>query len=97
MKKVKDFSCGEDHAAYVDNNGNVFTWGFGGDGQLGHGDTNSMVTPKKLQFFNDKKVVKVECGGGHTAFLTDQNEVYMCGKGRDGQLGRGDQLESVAF
>lgn len=84
MKKVKDFSCGEDHAAYVDYNGNVFTWGFGGDGQLGHGDTNTMATPKKLSFFNDKKVIKVECGGGHTAFLTDQNEVYMCGKGRDG-------------
>jgi alpha-tubulin suppressor-like RCC1 family protein len=32
LKKVKDFSCGEDHAAYVDYNGNVFTWGYGIEG-----------------------------------------------------------------
>jgi len=45
----------------------------------------------------DSKVGKVACGGGHTAFLTQENELWMCGKGRDGQLGRGDQLESIAF
>jgi len=32
LNKVADFSCGEDHAAYVDQKGNVYTWGFGGEG-----------------------------------------------------------------
>ena len=32
MKKVKDFSCGEEHAAYVNEKGDVFTWGYGRDG-----------------------------------------------------------------
>ena len=41
--------------------------------------------------------MKVACGGGHTAYITDKNELWLCGRGRDGQLGRGDQLESVAF
>lgn len=48
MKAVSDFSCGEDHAAYVDTAGGLYTWGFGGDGQLGHGDTSSMAVPKKI-------------------------------------------------
>ena len=34
--KVVDFSCGEEHSAYIDSRGNVHTWGYGQDGQLGH-------------------------------------------------------------
>lgn len=89
MKKVKDVSCGEEHAAYVDQGGSVFTWGYGAEGQLGHGDTSSMTVPKKIQKI-EGKVVKVSCGGGHTALITDNNELWMCGRGREGQLGRGD-------
>ena len=48
LKKVKDFSCGEEHAAYVNDKGEVFTWGYGRDGQLGHGDTTSQTIPKKV-------------------------------------------------
>ena len=29
-------------------------------------------------------------------FQSDQGQLYMWGRGRDGQLGRGDQIESVA-
>jgi alpha-tubulin suppressor-like RCC1 family protein len=32
MKKAIDFSCGEEHAAYVNDQGEVFTWGYGRDG-----------------------------------------------------------------
>lgn len=28
--------------------------------------------------------------------ITDKNEVFLFGRGRDGQLGRGDELESMA-
>jgi len=34
--KILDFSCGDEHSAYVDSRGNVHTWGYGIDGQLGH-------------------------------------------------------------
>ena len=54
-----------------------------------------MAIPKKILF--PEKVSKVACGGSHTAFLTESNNLYLCGKGRDGQMGRGNQLESVAF
>lgn len=32
LKKVTDFAVGEDHAAYVDSAGGLYTWGFGGEG-----------------------------------------------------------------
>lgn len=29
---IVDFSCGEEHTAYIDARGNVHTWGYGMDG-----------------------------------------------------------------
>lgn len=72
----------------------MHTWGFGNDGQLGHGDRNSLNTPKKVHF--DSSVKKVGCGGGHTGLLTKDGELYLMGRGRDGQLGRGSKVESIA-
>ena len=34
----------------------------------------------------------VICGGGHTALISDKGELYLFGRGRDGQLGRGDKI-----
>jgi alpha-tubulin suppressor-like RCC1 family protein len=32
VSKVIDFSCGEEHAAILTEEGKVFTWGYGNDG-----------------------------------------------------------------
>ena len=39
----------------------------------------------------------VACGGSHTAFVSEDNTVWMCGRGRDGQLGIGNQKRSASF
>ena len=91
---VKDFSCGEEHAGYIDSRGTAHLWGYGQDGQLGHGDKESRNTPKKLQFAH--KVAKLVCGGGHTGLITESGALYLMGRGRDGQLGRGNTTESTA-
>ena len=36
------------------------------------------------------------CGGGHTGLITDTGDLYLMGRGRDGQLGRGGKVESIA-
>lgn len=73
--------------------GTVFTWGYGQDGQLAHNNKNSLTTPKKVRF--EHPVKKVVCGGGHTAFVTKDGDLYMSGRGRDGQLG-GKATDSIA-
>ena len=80
--KVVDFTCGEEHSAFVDEHGHVYTWGFGVDGQLGHGNKNSINQPTKLQFEPLAKSVK--CGAGHTGILTTTGDLYLMGRGRDG-------------
>ena len=93
--KVVDFTCGEEHAAFVDENGQVFTWGFGVDGQLGHGNKNSVNVPTLLKHFKEPARL-VKCGAGNTGIVTRQGQLYLMGRGRDGQLGRASHLESVA-
>ena len=44
----------------------------------------------------DKKVSRVVCGGGHTGVITVDGDLYLMGRGRDGQLGRGSEVESIA-
>lgn len=72
----------------------MYTWGYGNDGQLGHKEKANLNTPKKLLF--EEKVKKVVCGGGHSGIITNNGELYLFGRGRDGQLGRGDEIESMA-
>lgn len=86
--------CGEEHCALVTESNQVFTWGYGNDGQLAHGNKNSLAAPKHVKV--DGEWTTVACGGGHTGFISKTGELYMVGRGRDGQLGRGDQVESIA-
>lgn len=95
VTKVVNFTCGEEHSALLTDKGEVFTWGYGNDGQLGHQDRQNLTQPRKLNF--EQKVSKVVCGGGHTGVITaDSGLLYMFGRGRDGQLGRGGEIESIA-
>lgn len=88
------FSCGEEHCALVTQNGTVWTWGYGNDGQLGHGNKNSLNSPKHIK--GHENIAEVVCGGGHTGFVLNNGEVFLFGRGRDGQIGRGDVIESMA-
>lgn len=47
---VVDISCGEEHSAFLNEKGEVFTWGYGNDGQLGHKEKTNLNQPKKLTF-----------------------------------------------
>ena len=94
ITSVVDFSCGEEHSALLTDKGEVYTWGYGNDGQLGHKDKQNLTQPCKLKF--EHKICKVVCGGGHTGVLTQEGLLYLFGRGRDGQLGRGDEMESMA-
>jgi len=84
-------ACGWTHTAAVSSDGCVFTWGSNEFGALGHGNTENVPLPKKVEFFNnsERKVKMVSCGSRHTAFVTTNGELYLCGSGDAGQLGTG--------
>lgn len=86
---VVQLSLGTSHSACLTESGAVYTWGYGGDGRLGHGDQADMLVPKRLDRLSDERIVQVVCGELHTAALTDDGRVFTWGLGKDGRLGLG--------
>ncbi|CAM9206773.1 unnamed protein product, partial [Chrysoparadoxa australica] len=48
---VVQLCCSSDAAALVTVSGQLWTWGDGSHGKLGHGDTSSQQHPKKVEAF----------------------------------------------
>jgi alpha-tubulin suppressor-like RCC1 family protein len=95
-QNIKSIFAGEDHCACVSEDGTGYVWGYGIDGRLGNKIKMNSSIPVEINLDKNLKVKisKIACGGHHTAFLSEEGNLYMCGNGRDGELGRGDQLES---
>lgn len=94
--KIEKIFAGARHAAALDINGNVLTWGHGGSwfkggGQLGHGDTTSKENPTYIEELKSygAKVTQVSLGNSHSLFLTDDGEILSCGIDDYGRLGTG--------
>jgi len=86
-EKIVDISAGDNYSGVVTDKGEVYIWGFGNEGQLGHGDKSDQFLPRKVTNLG-QKVKNIVCGGAHTALLTQEGRLLMVGRGREGQLGR---------
>ncbi|KDO24365.1 hypothetical protein SPRG_10442 [Saprolegnia parasitica CBS 223.65] len=81
---------------YGDKSGVIMTFGSGDCGQLGHGvdeDEDMIVSvPRVVAALSKQQIVRVGCGGLHTAAVTKDGDVYTWGCNDDGALGRtGDE------
>lgn len=45
-KRVRDIACGSAHSAAITSSGELYTWGLGDYGRLGHGDNTTQLKPK---------------------------------------------------
>jgi alpha-tubulin suppressor-like RCC1 family protein len=84
---VSMISCGSKHCLAIDRQGCCFTWGWGGDGQLGHGSCDDIAVPTRVALIQDA-VVQVAGGSGHSVALTSSGTVFTWGMHFNGQLGR---------
>ena len=72
--------------------GDVYTWGYNGYGEVGDGRTDNAYGPKRIsrEFFNDEKIIDIlATGGDSTSFYarTSQDNIYGWGRNNIGQLG----------
>ena len=85
--KICQISCGYCHVMALSDKGNVYSWGYGGEGQLGHGEEIlENYIPKLIEYFTDNDIVifQISSGFHNSYFLTEKNTVYVCGTcGRD--------------
>lgn len=90
-KGVVQICCGSGHTVVLTGEGEVYTWGRGDDGRLGHGDNGWKYVPRVVEALRGKNIVQVTCGSYHTAAITDAGELYSWGGGMYGKLGHGNE------
>ena len=80
----------------------LYTWGYNGYGQLGHGHTTHIGSPRQVEWDEGRRgrIIDVWCSGsqyGSTYVLTDYGRMYTCGYNGHGELGLGDTSNKNTF
>ncbi|CAL9018918.1 unnamed protein product [Prunus brigantina] len=100
---VSSISCGPWHTAVVTSAGQLFTFGDGTFGVLGHGDRKSVSIPREVENLKGLRTVRAACGVWHTAAVVEVmvgnssssncslGKLFTWGDGDKGRLGHGDK------
>lgn len=91
----KNTATATGHCAAIDSEGYVWTWGYNGYGQCGHGHTYPISVPRRIprEYFGGEEIIDVCIIGSSEASTfcrTASNFVYSFGINNAGQLGVGD-------
>ena len=89
-RRVVSVACGHQHSVAVTMRGELWSWGCGDHGRLGHGDSTNQKVPRVCVALLDRHVRAVACGGAHTVALATPSTVFAWGLGRHGRLGLGN-------
>jgi alpha-tubulin suppressor-like RCC1 family protein len=92
-KKILSISSGKNHTLALAEDGTVYAWGYGGEGQLGNGNTTSSAAP--VQVSNLAGVTDIAAGIGFSLALKSDGTVYAWGSNWFGQLGNGNTTSST--
>ncbi|XP_077252873.1 PH, RCC1 and FYVE domains-containing protein 1-like [Tasmannia lanceolata] len=66
---VEEISCGAYHVAVLTTRSEVFTWGKGANGRLGHGDIEDRKSPALVEALKDRHVKSISCGSNFTTSI----------------------------
>mmetsp|Transcript_15910 Transcript_15910/g.19420 ORF Transcript_15910/g.19420 Transcript_15910/m.19420 type:complete len:606 (+) Transcript_15910:599-2416(+) len=87
---ITQVTCGSYHTAAVSNNGELYSWGGGMYGKLGHGNEDGCSTPRKVEALVGLHIAQIACGSRHTAVVTSSGKLYTWGDKENGVAGHGD-------
>nr|XP_056721744.1 RCC1 domain-containing protein 1 [Euleptes europaea] len=85
--RARRLALGHEHAVLLDAAGDLFTWGNGRHGQLGHGGLEDAAEPRRLEALQGVPMGPVAAGGWHSASVSEAGDLYMWGWNESGQLG----------
>ena len=81
-------AAGGTYHSLVVANGELWSFGDGSYGQLGHDDNANQKLPKKVEALSKHRIEMIAAGGFHSLVVAD-GELFTFGKGDFGQLGHG--------
>ncbi|XP_073099233.1 PH, RCC1 and FYVE domains-containing protein 1 isoform X1 [Elaeis guineensis] len=100
--QVAYVTCGTWHTALITSTRQLFTFGDGTFGVLGHGDRESVSHPREVESLIGLKTIAVACGVWHTAAIVEvmvaqssasmsSGKLFTWGDGDKYRLGHGDK------
>lgn len=89
LKRISLINCGGNCTFISTEDGQVFSWGEGKFGQLGSGKVQDRFRPEDIYFKQNTRIIKVNAGLEHVAFLDVTGRLFVCGSNERGQLGLG--------
>ncbi|KAI8429257.1 hypothetical protein MSG28_007770 [Choristoneura fumiferana] len=87
-------ACGRAHTVFVTDSNSVYSVGCNDEGQLGTGDMEHHTVPQYVEVEEHPNIRQVSAGSNHTALLTDEGRVFVCGSNTEGQLGLGEDTRA---
>lgn len=98
---VVHVSAGDEHCIAMTGetffNRQIYSWGLGKNGRLGHNDELNRFKPTRINFFRGRKVITVVAGGAHNLATSEMPQgvcVWSWGCGCYGQLGHRDTWDA---
>ena len=90
--KIVSVATGLMHSLALTETGDVFSWGYNVNGQLGHGEAGGCLpTPKLVEALQGVRLVSVRAGFSCSAAVSKDGAIYSWGEGGDGCLGHDDE------
>ncbi|PRX74084.1 alpha-tubulin suppressor-like RCC1 family protein [Cohnella sp. SGD-V74] len=94
---IKAVSAGAEHTLVLTADGDVYSFGNGAFGRLGHGDESDKTVPTLIPLFHNNIVATaVAAGTSHSLVLSAGGDVYAFGAGGTGRLGTGTSTNVLA-
>lgn len=88
---IKDISAGGEHVLVLKEDGTVWAWGRGTEGQLGNGFFENKSAPVKVKGLEN--VVQIAAGGYHSMAVDAKGKLYTWGCSDYSQLGIGTNID----
>ena len=93
IPKQSQVAAGDLHTCAIQNDGELYCWGKGGNGRLGIGSTSEKKVATRVKGVDGSgyltDIVQVSAGEKHTCALKSDGKAYCWGDGDNGRLGRG--------
>ncbi|XP_020293345.1 secretion-regulating guanine nucleotide exchange factor-like [Pseudomyrmex gracilis] len=93
---IVDVCCGWDSSAALTRDGDLYVWGSNRYGQLGLDTSDFSQISHARRILIGEKIKRVSMGLRHTAVVTENGSLYICGANNKGQLGLNEPKECCA-
>ena len=90
--RTEQVAAGEHHSYALSADGHVYSFGWGADGRLGHGDCTTQLEPVRVLTLRNTRIHQVSAGALHSLAVDEAGKMYAWGCWANGRLGLGESV-----